>query len=169
MPRRSAVAALLIAAAFLLALSPSSAPARAPGARHDRLEREVVSQLNQVRARHALPRLRRSLPLAAAADGHSADMLRGNFFAHASSDGTSFAQRLGRYVKARRVGETLGWLAARSDGSYARALVKLWMASPSHRAVLLTRGYRRVGVGQRPGGPGDPRGVLVTADFASRR
>ena len=37
------------------------------------------------------------------------------------------------------------------------------------RAVLLSRGFRRVGIGRRKGRLGSHRACLVTADFASRR
>jgi uncharacterized protein YkwD len=87
-------------------------------------------------------------------------MLRANFFAHGA-----FAQRVRRYVGFRRIGETIAWTSRCS----ARQVVRMWLNSPGHRAVLLSRGFRRVGIGRRTGRLGSRRACLVTADFASRR
>jgi len=160
MPTRSLAAlAALLCCALLPALAPA---ANAAGPRHDAAERAVVRQVNLVRARHGLRALRASRAIARAADRHSADMLARGFLAHASSDGTAFPVRLSRYLRARRVGETL----ARSTGRLSAArLVALWMGSAGHRAVLLTPGFRRIGLGLRRRG----RVIVATADFASRR
>ena len=43
------------------------------------------------------------------------------------------------------------------------------MESPGHRAIILTAGFRRVGVAARTGQLGGDRMTVVTADFAGRR
>lgn len=53
--------------------------------------------------------------------------------------------------------------APRGSALPARTIVDLWLRSPAHRAELLSRGYRRVGVGLATGAAG----TIVTADFAS--
>jgi uncharacterized protein YkwD len=123
--------------------------------------------MNQVRARHGLPALKSSRRLARAADGHSRDMLRHDFFSHASSDGTSFFRRVRSYARARRVGENLAMLPGRRRA--ARKVVTMWLRSASHRQILLSRGFRRVGVGKRSGQLGGQRATVYTVDFASRR
>jgi uncharacterized protein YkwD len=87
-------------------------------------------------------------------------MLRSDYFAHGA-----FTARVHRYVSFRRIGETI---AMRSRCS-ARGFVRMWLNSPPHRAVLLSRGFRRIGIGRRKGRLGARRACLVTADFASRR
>lgn len=163
-------ACALAGACLLLVVS---APQRAeaggsPGA--DRKERKVVRVVNKVRARHGLPKVHRSRALMRAADYHSWDMLRSDRFAHTSSNGESMDRRVRRYKKARHVGENLAWVA-RSKGSRrsARAIVRMWMRSPSHRAVILKRKFRRIGIGRRTGMLGSTRAVVYTADFSSRR
>ena len=43
------------------------------------------------------------------------------------------------------------------------------MESPGHREIMLTAGFRRIGVAARTGQLGADRMMVVTADFASRR
>lgn len=150
----------------LPAVRPSSAGAA--GVRLDRAERKVIRLVNHIRARHGLHRLAVSRALATAATGHSGDMIRANFFGHASSNGTPMRVRVQRYTRARWVGENLA-VVSRVRGSTARRVVLMWMRSPGHRRVLLSRRSRRIGVGKRTGRLGQTRASVYTADFASLR
>src|SRR5688500_16109259 len=98
------VALVLSTLTMLLVLSFSAAApaAEAAGPRIDRGERTVIRAINRARASHGLRRLRGSRRLARAADAHSRNMLRADFFAHGS-----FAQRVRRYVRLRSIGETI--------------------------------------------------------------
>jgi uncharacterized protein YkwD len=95
-------------------------------------------------------------------------MLDANYFAHSSRDGGSFDNRVRRFARHRAIGETLAWMSGCGRGS-ARRVVRMWMNSPGHRAVLLTSQYRRIGVGKRVGHLGSTRACVITADFGSRR
>ena len=150
----------------VLAASLPAAPADASG-RLNRTERAVVRHVNYVRGAHGLPSVRASRPLSDAADSHSRDMLQHDFFDHTSSDGTPFDRRIRRYARARLVGETLAALGQRHPRG--AAIVRMWMDSPTHRAVLLTAGFRRIGIAGRWGTLGGEGQAVVTADFASRR
>jgi len=144
-------------------------PARASAdrGRLDRVERKVIRIVNRIRARHGLRRLKASRPLAVAATQHSGDMLRRDFLSHASSDGTAMADRVRRYTGARRwIGESIAALGGRHT---ARRVVRMWMRSPPHRAILLSPAGRRIGVGRRRGKLGGARRAVFTADLASRR
>ena len=62
----------------------------------------------------------------------------------------------------------------RRDDRYDLALLRAHRRAdvaelPPHRAVLLSRNFRRVGVGRRLGSLGATRACIFTADFASRR
>ena len=50
-----------------------------------------------------------------------------------------------------------------------RRIVRMWMDSPGHRAILLSSSFRRIGLGKRTGDYGGNRACLVTADFASKK
>ena len=156
-----AVACVLCTLSMLLVLSVSAAPAaQASSARMNAGERTIVRAINRARAANGLRALRGHRRLARAADAHTRSMLRADFFAHGA-----FASRVRRYVRSRRVGETI----AMTTRCSARTVVRMWLNSPPHRAVLLSRTFRRVGIGRRSGRLGASRACLVTADFASRR
>ena len=166
MTRLALTLVAVLAAAVVAAAGPSVARAGA-GAQLTQSEHAIVRLVNDVRARNGLGRLVVSRALSRAADGHTRDMLRRNFFDHSSSDGTPFASRVRRYANARSVGETLAALGQRRGG--AARVVRMWMDSPPHRAVLLGSGFHRIGIARRWGTLGGSRRSVVTADFASRR
>jgi uncharacterized protein YkwD len=159
---RSVAFVLCTITALLLAIaSATAAPAaRAGGPRIDAGERAVVRAINRARAHHGLRGLRAGRRLARAADVHTRHMLAADFLAHGA-----FSQRVRRFVRYRSLGETI----AMTRRCNARRVVRLWLDSPGHRAVLLSRKFGRVGVGRRTGRLGSRRTCLVTADFASRR
>jgi len=141
------------------------AAAEASSARLDRAERKVIRLVNQIRTRHGLRRLKASRALSRAAGGHSSDMVRRDFFGHASSNGTPMNRRVKTYTRARWVGENLAIVSGRGT---AGRVVRMWMNSAGHRRVILDRKSRRIGVGRRSGRVGSFRGTVYTADFASR-
>jgi uncharacterized protein YkwD len=124
-------------------------------------ESSLLSQMNAVRASHGLPVLRVDYRLVRAARGHSADMMRRQYFAHGAVAGRA----LSAGARGPVFGENLAW----ATGLTAHWVVDAWLASPRHRAVLLRRGFRRVGISIvfgtfiGHGGAG-----VVTADFAGR-
>jgi uncharacterized protein YkwD len=124
---------------------------------------------NQIRAGRGLPLLRENAKLRRAAAGHSADMVTRRFFDHTAPGGTTFVQRIfaARYASNRvawSLGENLAW----GTGTLAtpREIMNAWMNSPGHRANVVKRSYREIGIGIRLGTPtagGD--GATYTADF----
>ena len=119
--------------------------------------------MNRVRAAHGVPALRVDTRLERAARTHSRDLLRRGYFAHGE-----FARRMtGSGARGPAVGENLGWGVGASGT--AHAIVAAWLASPPHRANLLRRGFRRVGLGRLTGTfAGYAGAAVVTADFAGR-
>lgn len=150
------------------------ADAAAVDGRINAAEREVVRLVNAQRREHGLRPVRISWALCRAAERHSLDMRRRQYFAHTSSGGVSFASRIdaGGYRRRGssiwRVGEVIGW------GSGPRrtpaAVVLRWMRSRAHRAVLLARAWRHIGVGRATGSfRGARRAAVYTVDFGLRR
>ncbi len=162
---RSSIICALVALTLTCGLPAADADA---SARTDRVERSVVKRLNGIRARNGLGKLRLDRKLARAADVHSSDMVRADFFAHESSDGTPFQQRIAAFVRRRETGETLAYLAASQHRKAAR-VVRLWMRSPGHRAALMTPRFRRIGVAKRRGELYGQPSAVFTADLATRR
>ena len=141
----------------------------------DRLETQVLGELNAIRRSHGLTPLRLSQPLSAAADAHSRAMGRFGFFSHDSRDGSEFSSRVKRWYgpggyRSWAVGENLLWSSGQLS---AAAAVKLWMSSPGHRRNILTPRWREVGlsavaVSAAPGVFGGRDVVIVTSDFGAR-
>jgi uncharacterized protein YkwD len=154
----------VICCCAVLAWQPGSAHAKSAGL--DGTERKVVKLVNRIRARHGLKRLKSSRALARAANDHTGDILRTDVLSHCSSDGTPMATRVRRYTGADWVGENIATVTRK--GSAARKVVRMWMASPGHRAVLLSPSGRRIGVGKRAGRLGTAKRAVFTADLASR-
>jgi uncharacterized protein YkwD len=162
---RPSNASLTLAVFGLLVLVPA-APAAAAGPRLGKVERAIVRTIDRKRGGYGLRAVRPSFPLARAADAHSADMLRANYFAHSSSSGASFSTRIHRFVRAARVGEALALVSRCHSRRAAHLVVRMWMNSPVHRAILLSRSFHRVGVALRRGRLGSRHACVVTADFA---
>jgi uncharacterized protein YkwD len=139
------------------------------------LERDVLVDVNQLRASHHLAPLRLSAGLAAAARQHSQQMAVDGYFAHQSFDGSSFWKRIQRYYAQGRfgywsVGENLLWSSPDVDASGA---LQMWMNSPEHRANLLAPRWREIGLSavHTSSAPGVFHGLdvtIVTADFGVR-
>jgi uncharacterized protein YkwD len=116
-----------------------------------KLEQQVVNLVNQKRASHGLVKLRVNSKLETAARAHSKEMGSKQYFSHDSASGETFARRVIRYGYTRSgysywaAGENIAW----GSGLYAtaNAVVNSWMKSPAHRAVILTRKFRDVGLG----------------------
>jgi uncharacterized protein YkwD len=128
-------------------------------------EQQVVQLLNQIRAQHHLGPLAASAPLRSAARFHSADMLAKGYFDHNSPTETWDA-RISRYLQAPLIGEDIAW----GQGSYGSpaGIVSQWMHSSVHRAIILTPGMHRVGLGLAIGTyQGSGGAVMATADFAA--
>lgn len=147
-------------------------PVAAPVVAHtaavsSKAEIAIVREINRVRRAHHLRAVKLTSPLAGVAKQHSREMLQHDALSHSSFDGKSFSTRLAAGGKRRRqYGETLAWAP---DGSHvtAKVLLKLWMNSAPHRAVLMNGKLRRVGVGRVRGAMGSQAGAAITADFSS--
>jgi len=139
------------------------------------LESQLLGQINLTRGRHGLRSLRLSAALTAAADQHSQSMAQKGYFSHDSANGSSFFKRIASFYTYRgysnwSAGENL--LYSTPDIDPAGAL-RLWLNSPEHRANLLNRNWREIGLGAvhssaAPGVYGGDEVTIVTADFGFR-
>jgi uncharacterized protein YkwD len=165
------------AAALLLAAGASSASAaRCSGARAVAAARTVsparqttICLVNAERARRGLSPLRTNRDLTVAAQRHSADMVRRGFFDHETPNGTTVRERVQRtgYLRGAwrwSLGENIGWAA--QSGATPAGMVRAWMNSPGHRAIILNARFREAGVGIAMGIPTrGGSGATFTMDF----
>jgi len=169
---------LLIAAACLAShpgARPEAAPRLAqkpqPRISSERLEKSIHALVNRERAAKGLRPIAWDAKLAAIARGHSGDMAKRQYFAHASPEGENFDAR---YAKARYkcfvpVGDVVHGGAENiarddlwakitmlgdrkyydwhSEDELARRTVAGWMKSPGHRANILTPHWQHEGLG----------------------
>lgn len=142
-----------LAVALLLAVVATAAASP----RTDRVERAVVDALKRERAAHGLGALHPRRALARVADRHSRHMARSGVLHHGA-----WSQRLRRVARGRS-GETIAVVGGEGR-ALAQRVVRAWMASPPHRAVLLDPHVRRIGVARRA----SHRGWFFTADVAQR-
>jgi uncharacterized protein YkwD len=146
---------LLTLAAFSLLIPATGAQARTLSSS----EASLLRTINSVRTARGLAPVRLDLRLTRAARGHTADMLNRQYFAHGSIARRAAAAG----ARGPRFGENLAW----GTSVTTRWVVDRWLASPSHRAVLLRPGFRRVGIGISFGTfAGRGNAAVVTADFA---
>jgi uncharacterized protein YkwD len=183
---RQRTRSVLLAAAAMLspitigsAIAPASAHAgcanvraAATSASSAEVGAAVRCLVNAHRAAHALRPLRASGDLRRAAHLHAVDMVRRRYFDHVSPGGRTVAQRVKRtgYLSGARrwaLGEDIGW----GSGSAASAadIVEAWMQSPAHRAVILDRRFREVGLGVAGGIPSGGSGATFVLDAGMAR
>ena len=159
-------------------LSHTTARPAAPSARSTVLstyEADIVRRMNAIRGTRGLRPLRVSRQLSAAAAYHTNQMGLRGFFEHESANGADFWKRIERFYSSRRarswsVGENILWGSPEISPSTA---VREWMQSAPHRANILSREWRDVGLGAAhfDSAPGEYRGgpvTIVTADFGAR-
>lgn len=148
-----------LAAAVLLALAVPSAAQATTIAYSPASEQRVLLLLNQIRQRHGLPQLVLSAPLRGSARTHSTGMLERDALQHSALPAAGAGML-------KLSGETIAW-GVGAQGT-PTGIVDQWMRSPPHRAVILARGLRRVGIGIARGDfGGTPDAVMATADFTS--
>jgi uncharacterized protein YkwD len=158
-----ATALLIAAAAFVAAIGTTTDAVAAPGGCSNAsaaaaavpapaVDSAVRCLVNLQRSRHGLSPLRLSDRLRLAASAHSADMVARSFFDHVSPGGLTVLDRVRRAgYRGRTLGEDIGW--GTYDLGTPAAIVEAWMDSPPHRAVILSRKFREIGVGVAVGTP----------------
>jgi uncharacterized protein YkwD len=149
MKTRCGIVILLLAlAALLCAGVPPAAPANTS---LNSYEQQLVKCINRERTSRDLTKLHLNAKLVDSARSHSADMGEQQYFDHDSPSGETWSQRIVHHGYTREGYST--WKAGENiavgAGLYSSpvAIVDAWMKSPAHRAVILTRDFRDVGVG----------------------
>ncbi len=117
----------------------------------------VLCLINRTRAEHDLPPLQGNPQLEAAAEGHCAELISADYFAHVAPDGETPVQRIAQtgYIPGPSVGYVIGENLAWGTFSLStpESIVSAWIASPGHLANILESRYRETGVGVTPSVP----------------
>ena len=137
-------------------------------------EKRSLDLHNQTRAANGLPGFCVHPALTNAARSHSQEMLDKGYFAHNSYNGETVKARLERFgytfsgYSFWKYGENIYWgsgTSASPDSAH-----KWWMNSAGHKANILSRDFREVGIGVRTGTyKGYAGAKMYTVDFGVRR
>lgn len=168
---------LSVLCAFFLALTcephgshgalKTNAPAEKPPTIDEATARDVLNEVNALRARGCrcpdgkyyapASALRWDEQLEAAAQAHADDMSRRHYFDHTSLDGTSFSQRI------RRAGYNWWVVGENIAEGYptAHSVVEGWRNSEGHCANMMNAGFEDMGVGKT--------GPYWVQDFGARK
>lgn len=127
--------------------------------------------INRTRFAHRLPALQPSGALDASARRESHYMRVDHYFGHDSPQGLTPREQMlatpyGRGASVVAAGQALAWGEGRA--ATPRAIFIAWMTSPLHRALLLSNGFRDIGIGLSLGNPHSGRGAIYTVDLARR-
>lgn len=165
-----------VLAAAALVVPAATAATQRPRAALSPLETGVLYDINTFRRAHHLTPLKLSVKLGAAARAHTVQMAQEGYFAHESADGALFWKRIQGFYGSSpwrywSVGENLLWSSP--DVSAGKAL-KMWLASPEHRANLMNPRWREIGIAavHVAAAPGVFKGLdvtIVTTDFGVRK
>jgi uncharacterized protein YkwD len=174
--RGIALVALVAALVGVSAAQAAPTQPRHPASSLNSLEQGVLGAINTFRRQNHLMPLRLSSTLTTAAREHSQQMASQGYFAHESADGSAFWKRIQRFypsgsMRYWSVGENLLWSSPDVD---ANGALKMWLASPEHRANLMTARWREIGVSavHATAAPGTYKGLdvtIVTTDFGVRQ
>jgi uncharacterized protein YkwD len=146
------LAAPVVVAACALALAgPAAASSVGRVTQYNSLEPAVVGKINDTRAARGLTRVRVAPRLLKAATRHANSMGAGGYFSHdllTSGGYKPFSSWIRSYwpgpgYRSWSAGENL---FCSTYAPSAREVVQAWMGSPPHRANLLNRRWRSVGL-----------------------
>ena len=170
----------LTAAIALVGPAPASAAGcvnadTLPGAVSEHaLGKATVCLINKERTSRGMRALRMNRRLSRAALAHTVDMVNQHYFEHVSQIGENVVDRLNATgyltrVHSWLVGENLAW--GTEDLATPRKTVVAWMNSPGHRANILKRRFREIGIGIVFHAPTatDPVAATYTTTFGYRR
>ena len=111
-------------------------------------EKRVIALVNKIRTKRDLPKLRVKPCLVRAARAHSAEMGAKQYFDHDSHNGDPFSRRLIQFRSSARLSFWRGREHALALASIRpEIVVDNWMPKKGHRAVILTRCFRNIGIG----------------------
>lgn len=134
----------------------------------------TVCLINQLRGFHHLRALRTNRSLARVASGQVREMVRFRYFADVrpsgETPGTLIASTgYAAHAASLATGENIGW--GTGGEATPASMVAGWMASPPHRALILARAFRDIGVGMWPSVPwrsDGPLGAVYAVEFGAR-
>jgi uncharacterized protein YkwD len=171
--RRHAFVAALVAASFSCAAPAAASACQGADDEPTTVAVDVSANatfclINEQRTRHGLRAFRRNSRLDLASTRQARSMAARNFFEHGNFVGRIRSSHYLQGARAWSVGENIAW----GSGvlSSPTEIVDAWMHSPGHRANILNRRFREIGIGVARGTPsrGYDDGATYATDFGAR-
>jgi uncharacterized protein YkwD len=101
--------------------------------------------INTYRKQNGLGTLTISLTLSAAAEYHSADMAKNNYFSHTLFDGTTWSQNIANFGYPSSTSRAENIAAGHAT---AEEVFQQWKNSPGHNANMLSSKFNAIGIGR---------------------
>jgi uncharacterized protein YkwD len=136
-------------------------------------EKQMLDLHNQARTDKGLPPLCVHPTLTEAARAHSQEMLDKSYLAHDSFNGENLEVRLAHFgytfpgYFSWKYGENISWGSSYMGEPENR--FDAWMNSDDHKANILNKDYREIGIGARTGTYENNSGKMYTVDFGTRQ
>ncbi len=122
--------------------APTTKPTQTPSTQNT-MEQEVLALVNKVRQQNGLSVVTWAEDVAKVARAHSSDMINRGFFSHTNPDGLSPFDRLkNNGISYRTASENIAY-----GQKTAEAVMDAWMNSSGHRANILNKNVKEMGVG----------------------
>ena len=134
------------------------ATAPAPVQASRQVDRAVLQDINQIRSQNGLGVVSENRRMDNGAKAHSRTMARTRTLSHGA-----FSRRVRRYARSSTIGEIIGYTAGYGRSQAVSTVVRAWMQSGEHRAIMLSGAFHRAGVGVARKGSR----VFFTVDFAA--
>lgn len=140
-----------------------------------RVTAATLCLIERERTAYRLGLLRANSSLRRIAAGQAKAMVVGDYFGDNTPSGTTPCQRIAASAYAAgahsiAVAQNIGWGTSRM--ATPAGMVSIWMHSPPHRQIVLTSGYRDIGIGVAPAVPTrltkGAAGATYTVEFAAR-
>ena len=127
----------------------------------NKLEKEVVTLVNQERSKQGLAPLKENVKLSNVARTKSEDMAKNNYFSHTSPTyGSPFDMMKQFGITYTAAGENIAM-----GQPTAASVMNGWMNSPGHRANILSKDFTEIGVGLAKNASGS---IYWTQDFIGK-
>jgi len=121
----------------------AATPTATTSTENNKLEKQVVTLVNQERAKQGLAPLKENVKLSSVARTKSGDMVANNYFDHTSPTyGSPFDMMKHFGITYTAAGENIAMGQPTAD-----SVMTAWMNSPGHRANILSKNYTEIGVG----------------------
>ena len=136
-------------------------------------EKRSLDLHNQTRVSNGLSRFCVHPALQQAARAHSKEMIDRDYFYHNSYNGEKMANRLKRYGYTPQpgrywtVGENIAYNSSTGTASADKAHSQ-WINSPGHKANILNKNFKQIGIGAVYGSFNTSNGTMWTANFGAR-